>query len=77
MTRTTIDLDPSVLDQLRARAKRERKSFGRLASELLALCLNDGGRAGRGEAFEWTSGNLRARIDIEDKEALQRILDRR
>ena len=34
--RTTIDLDPGVLRDLKARARREGKSLGRVASELLA-----------------------------------------
>src|SRR5437868_1244045 len=36
MPRTTFDLDPSVLDQLRRRATHEGKSMGQLASEFLA-----------------------------------------
>jgi hypothetical protein len=35
MARTTLNLDPRVLDQLRRRASAERSSLGRLASALL------------------------------------------
>ncbi|MEA2605840.1 MAG: hypothetical protein QOI00_597, partial [Chloroflexota bacterium] len=36
MSRTTIDLDPAVLRELRRRGAREGKSMGQVASELLA-----------------------------------------
>lgn len=39
MTRTTIDLDPFVIEQLRRRARRDGKSMGRVASEHLARAL--------------------------------------
>ena len=37
--RTTLDLDPGVLRDLKARARREGRSLGRVASELLAAEL--------------------------------------
>ena len=39
MTRTTLDLDASVLQELRQRAEMEAKSMGAVASELLAGAL--------------------------------------
>ena len=39
MARTTLDLDPSVIEMLRERAKREGKSMGQVASEALARPL--------------------------------------
>ena len=75
MSRTTLDLDPSVLRELRERAAYEGKSMGALASELLALELA-GDRGNRVRALEWTSRDLgRPRVDLEDKEALQALLD--
>jgi hypothetical protein len=41
MPRTTLDLDSSVLAQLRRRARPERKSMGELASERLAFALGN------------------------------------
>ena len=41
MTRTTLNLDASVLEQLRSRACAEHKSVGQLASELLAVTLRE------------------------------------
>lgn len=73
--RTTLDIDGSVLEQLRRRQRRENKSLGQLASELLAHALaatEDELPAG---PLEWTTGPMRARVDLEDRDAVQRILD--
>lgn len=75
MPRTTIDLDPSVLRELRRRSAREGKSMGQVASELLARAV-----AGPADLpapdFHWTSAPLGpARLDLEDKEAVRRALD--
>lgn len=76
MARTTLDIDPSILRELRRRGKRERKSMGQLASELLAAALAESeGRAATG--LSWTSADLGSpRVDLEDKEELRRILER-
>ncbi len=78
MTRTTLDLDVEVLRELRDRGRRERKSMGQLASELLTPVLaagNDSRRAER-RPLQWVSKHMGApRIDLEDKEALGRMLD--
>lgn len=71
MARTTIDLDPSVLGQLRARGHREGKSMGRLASELLAAALaSEPGEVRK--PFSWAARPMGARIDLEDTEAVRR-----
>ena len=76
MPRTTIDIDAGVLRELKKRQRREGKSLGRLVSELLATTLQ------REEPetpppFEWSSKRMRARIDLEDKEAVRRAVDDR
>ncbi|HKZ92882.1 MAG TPA: hypothetical protein VJZ50_12155 [Candidatus Limnocylindrales bacterium] len=77
MTRTTIDLDPGVLRSLRSRSQREGKSMGQVASELLARSLAEQPTAD-GHAFEWLSRDLgEPAVDLEDKEALRAVLDRR
>jgi plasmid stability protein len=77
MPRTTVDLDASVLAELRRRAAREHKSMGRLASELLAQQLTDGSSAGESKALPWISRDLGLpRVDLKDKEALSGLLDR-
>ena len=77
MTRTTLDLDASVLEQLRRRAANERKSMGQVASERLALGL-------RGDApkelspLHWPSMRMGTpKVDLEDKDALWRVLEGR
>jgi hypothetical protein len=74
MPRTTIDIDASVLRQLEERKRREGKTLGRLASELLARALAADDAAGPSRLV-WTSAPMRARVDLEDKEALRRALD--
>jgi hypothetical protein len=76
MTRTTLDLDPSVLQELRRRGERERKSMGQVASELLAGALARSSAQAPARSFEWKSADLGAPlVDLEDKEALRRVLD--
>lgn len=75
MTRTTLDLDPSVLAALRRRGHEEGKSLGRMASELLAPALRE---AHEPPEFNWTAAPLGVpRVDLEDKEALNAALDGR
>ncbi len=74
MTRTTLNLDPSVLRELRARSARERRSIGELASQLLARELRE--ETQPTPPFSWVSRDLgRPAVDLEDKEALRAVLD--
>jgi hypothetical protein len=75
MPRTTLDLDASVLRELRRRGARERKSMGRVASEVLAAGLRE--QAPREQApLRWPSRHMgKPRIDLDDREALGRMLD--
>ena len=77
MARTTLDLDASVIGELRRRSRREGKSMGRVASELLAPTLAKD--PSRGSApLAWTARDLgEPLVDLEDKEAVQAMLDRR
>jgi hypothetical protein len=75
MARTTIDLDPAVLRELRRRGAREGKSMGQVASELLARAVAADHDLPTPE-FAWTTAPLGpALVDLEDKEAVRRILD--
>lgn len=74
MPRTTIDIDPTVLRELKKRQRDEGKTLGRLVSELLTTALS------RDEPespvpFRWTSRSMKARVDLEDKEAVRRALE--
>ena len=77
MARMTLDLDPQVLETLRQLQSREGKPIGRLASDLLAEALARHGTPNRSpQPFRWSSGDLEARVDLADKEALYAKLDR-
>jgi plasmid stability protein len=76
MPRTTLDLDRTVLEELRRRASAEGKSMGQVASEVLGAGLHE-------EAphelppLEWARRPMGPfKIDLEDKEALWRLLDK-
>ncbi len=75
--RTTIDLDPTVLRELKQRSEDSGKSMGQLASELLARSLRDRGeQMAVPDRLAWIARDLgRPRIDLEDKEAVRAILD--
>ena len=76
MPRTTIDLEPAVLRELRRRSAREGKSVGQVASELLARVVAESERDVPAPEFVWISAPLGpALVDLEDKEAVRRILD--
>jgi hypothetical protein len=75
MPRTTLDLDASVLSELRRRGRREGKSMGQVASELLARGMaEENDRPAPG--FQWRSGRLgEPLMDLEDREAVRAVLD--
>jgi len=73
MPRTTLDLDPSVLIELKRRGRREGKSLGRVVSELLAEGLHRDALPAR-EPFAWRSSRMHARVDLDDAEALRRTM---
>lgn len=71
--RTTLDLDPTVLQDLKQRQQREGKSLGQLASELLARALAED-PAPR-PPFRFYSQPMEALIDIEDHDAVERAME--
>jgi len=79
MPRTTIDLDGSVLEGLRRVSRREAKSMGQVASELLAPALVGTERSSAGPpAFKLRTARLgETRVDLEDKAALWGALEER
>jgi len=77
MPRTTLDIDAAVLRELRRRQQRDNKTLGALASELLARALADEPADERLPPLEWTSRPLGLKVDLEDKEALWKILEGR
>jgi hypothetical protein len=75
MARTTLDIDASVLRELKKRQRRERKPMGQLVSELLAQAIAADDEAA--PPFQWVVKDLRPRVDLADKDAVWAILDER
>lgn len=76
MPRTTLDLDATVLADLRRRAAAEGKSMGQVASEALAGSLGDESPV-EAQPLNWATKDMgRFKIDLEDKDAIWRLLDR-
>ena len=76
MARTTLDIDDSILRELKELRAREGKSLGQLASELLAQALARRGESRTGEepaGFTWFSKPMRGLVDLEDKDAVEAI----
>jgi len=77
MARTTVDIDDPILEQLRRLKAKERKSMGKIVSELLtaALAARKTGGVKRSK-LRWVVKDLHARFDVGDKERLWSELDR-
>ncbi len=77
MPRTTLNIDGPILRDLKRIQKKEKKSLGRLVSDLLAWAI----RARKTTEhepipFTWNSRRMDARVNLADKEAIWSILDR-
>jgi len=78
MPRTTIDLDASVLRNLKRQAKAEGKTLGDLISEILAPVLTKEGRSRSPATIRWHAAPMGPpKVDLEDKEALGQALGNR
>lgn len=77
MPRTTLDIDSSVLEELRSRQRRDRRPLGSIASELLARAMAHDAVDGTAAEppFEWRSQAMGARVDLEDRHAVQEALE--
>jgi hypothetical protein len=74
--RTTLDLDPPVLRELRELQKREGGTLGALASRLLAEALARRPRRPPAPTFTWMAKAMGALVDLADKDVVYSILDR-
>jgi hypothetical protein len=74
--RTTLDLDPAVVRELKRRERETGKSISELASELLTLALHkDPLRRPSTHRFAWRSARMGARVDLDDKQAVRQALE--
>ena len=71
--RTTLDIDGSVLQQLKDYQRGRGESLGALASELLAKALAEATPEQAPQPLEWVSRPMFARVDLEDREAVDRL----
>jgi hypothetical protein len=75
--RTTIDLEAPVLEELKRLQRREGVSLGALASRLLADAMTAQRHAVPAmPEFRWKSHSMDALVDLGDKDAVFRALDR-
>jgi len=75
--RTTLDLDKPILDRLKDLQKKEKRSLGRIASELLADALDARSRTApeRTRALKWNPRAMESLMDLRDKDAVYAALD--
>lgn len=76
MARTTLDIDDSILQELRVLRERQGRSIGKIASQLLAESLAARAKPNEAAPFVWHSQPMGARVDIADKDAVYAALDR-
>ena len=75
--RTTLDIDDPVLRELKQLQTKEGKSLGRLVSDLLARALKEDATPPAATAPPvWIAKPMGARVNLSDKEAVHRALDR-
>jgi hypothetical protein len=76
VARTTINLDPTVLRELKARSAREQRPIGEVASDLLAAALKQSPTAAPTPAFQWRTFDMgEPMVDLYDREAMREALD--
>ena len=77
MPRTTLNIDAPILRDLKRLQKEEKKSLGRLVSDLLASAIRARKtRKRRTIPVAWKSRPMEARVNLADKEAVWSALDR-
>ena len=75
MPRTTLNIDSSVLEELKRRQGALGLPLGDLVSKLLAEALTESQTAPPKPDFSWSTAPMEARVDLEDSEAVHRLLD--
>ena len=74
--RTTIDIDDPIIKELKRMQRRERKSLGKLVSELLAQALATSRTETRNAGeFAWLAKPMGARVDLADRHAVLDAID--
>ncbi|MFW5811169.1 MAG: antitoxin [Thermodesulfobacteriota bacterium] len=76
MARTTIDIDTPILEEIRAIQKREKRSMGKIVTQLLSEALAVRKSPSKPPTFKWVTKSMNAQVDLSDKDALYAILDK-
>jgi hypothetical protein len=77
--RITLNIDDPILNELKKLQKMERKSLGRLISDLLveALRQRESAQGEKRPPSQWISRPMHARVAIADKDALYAAIGRK
>jgi mRNA-degrading endonuclease RelE of RelBE toxin-antitoxin system len=74
--RTTINIDDPILKEIKSLQKKERKSLGRIVSDLLALGLRARNAAKRErKSSRWIVREMAARVDLADTDAVYAAME--
>ncbi len=73
--RTTLDIDDPILREIKALHEREGRSMGAVVSELVAEALARRRSSRARPPFRWTARDMKALVDLSDKEAVHAVLD--
>ena len=74
--RTTLDIDAQIHRELKRIQKKTGTSLGRLVSNLLAQALKADAASATASPPVWIAKQIGARVNLSDKEAVHRALDR-
>lgn len=77
MPRITVDIDGSLLKELKALQKKEKRSLGQIISQLPAEALFQKRKTPRVSKLHWVSRSMKSRVDFSDKETLYTLLGER
>jgi len=76
MARTTIDIENSMLLEVKTLQKKDGRSMGKIVSQLLSEALAQRKNKAKASRLKWRSRRMGALVDLSDKDALNKILDR-
>jgi hypothetical protein len=76
MARTTLDIDPLLLKELKRLQKKDGRSLGKIVSQLLAEALSRRTTAPEPPVLQWISRPMHSLVNLADKEAVYALLDR-
>ena len=76
MPRMTLDIDAPLLKELKKLQEKDRRSLGKIVSQLLAEALTRRKSAPDLPKLQWVSRPMHALVALSHKEAVYGILDR-